>query len=254
MRMKGEPGRGSSKENAPRMRMSFPYRLLRVLVRTVLALLARFVVTGEENLPSSGPCILVTNHLHLFDPIVLMAVLPFQVDVLVADKYRRKFPIGQIVSFAGGTFVRRGEVDRKALRKCLRILKSGGILGMSPEGTRSKTGTLQRAKPGVAYFVYKTGAPLLPVGTWGTERVLSGWRPFRRQEVHIAIGKPFVLSPPPGRLRSRDLQVMADEIMVRIARLIPAEYRGVYAAQARGGTFDEDSTRERPGAGVVASG
>lgn len=125
--------------------------------------------------------------------------------------------------------MRRGEVDRRALRRCLSILSSGGILGMSPEGTRSKTGALQRAKPGVAYFVQKTGAPLLPVAVWGTEMMLSGWKPFHRQEVHISIGEPFDLSTPGEKLRGKDLQTLADQIMLRIARLLPKKYWGAYA-------------------------
>jgi len=221
----------ASNNKHPTQEIPLFYRLLRAVVRVLLSMLSKLTVIGKDNLPSSGPCILVINHLHLLDPIVLMAILPFKVNVLIAEKYRKKFPIGPIVKLAGATFVRRGEVDRKALRKCLSILDAGGILGMSPEGTRSKTGALQRAKSGVAYFVQKTGAPLLPIAIWGTEKVVSGWKSFRRQEVHICIGELFSLPSPEKRLRSKDLQILADQIMLRIAELLPEEYRGAYAHQ-----------------------
>ena len=233
----------SASKQIPTKSMAPFYRIIRAVARVILSALARVTVTGKDNLPASGPYILVINHLHLVDPVILMCVLPYQVDVLIADKYRKKFPIGQIVKLAGATFVRRGEVDRKALRKCLVILKAGGVLGMSPEGTRSKTGTLQRAKPGVAYFVHKTGAPLLPVATWGTEKALSSWRPFRRQEVRIAIGRLFTLPSPEKRLRSKDLQTTADQIMLRIAHLLPREYWGAYADQ-----MAQASPQEKPSA------
>ena len=219
----------SSTDISPTHKIPLPYRLIRAVIRVLLSLLSKLTVTGKDNLPSSGPCILVINHLHMLDPVILMAILPFKVDVLIAEKYRKKFPIGLIVKLAGATFVRRGEVDRKALRKCLSILGSGSILGMSPEGTRSKTGALQRAKSGVAYFVQKTGAPLLPIAMWGTEKVVSGWKSFRRQEVHIRIGELFTLPSPEKKLRTKDLQVLADQIMVRIADLLPEEYQGAYA-------------------------
>jgi len=180
----------ASNNRHPTQEIPFFYRLLRAVVRVLLSMLSKLTVIGKDNLPSSGPCILVTT-----------------------------------------TFVRRGEVDRKALRKCLSILDAGGILGMSPEGTRSKTGALQRAKSGVAYFVQKTGAPLLPIAIWGTEKVVSGWKSFRRQEVHICIGELFSLPSPEKRLRSKDLQILADQIMLRIAELLPEEYRGAYAHQ-----------------------
>lgn len=91
----------SAKREAVAQKMAPSYRVIRSVVRFMLSLMARLLVTGEENLPCSGPCILVINHLHMFDPVVLMSALPFQVDVLVAEKYMKIFPIGLIVKLAG---------------------------------------------------------------------------------------------------------------------------------------------------------
>jgi 1-acyl-sn-glycerol-3-phosphate acyltransferase len=219
----------STGEELPIQKVTPSYRMIRALARFLLRLMVRIKVSGEENLPSGGPLILVINHLHLLDPIVLMVILPFRVDVLVAEKYRKIFPIGQIVSSAGGIFVRRGEIDRKALRTCLDSLRSRRVLGMSPEGTRSKTGVLQRAKPGVAYFVLKTGAPLLPIGLWGLNGMVSSWKRLRRAEVRVVIGEPFRLSVPEKKVRTEDLQAMADQIMLKVAELLPSKYWGAYA-------------------------
>ena len=236
-----EPTEATSKVNStgeelPIQKVTPSYRIIRALARFLLRIMVRIKVSGEQNLPSAGPLILVINHLHLLDPIVLMTILPFRVEVLVAEKYRKRFPIGQIVSSAGGIFVRRGEIDRKALRTCLDSLRSGRILGMSPEGTRSKTGVLQRAKPGVAYFVLKTGAPLLPIGLWGLNEMVSSWKRLRRAEVRVVIGEAFRLSVPEKKVRTEDLQAMADQIMLRVAELLPSRYWGAYADDLSAGT------------------
>jgi 1-acyl-sn-glycerol-3-phosphate acyltransferase len=247
--MRLEPTEATSRvnytgEELPIQKLTRSYRMIRALARFLLRIMVRIRVSGEQNLPSGGPFILVINHLHLLDPIVLMAILPFHVDVLVAEKYRKRFPIGQIVSSAGGIFVRRGEIDRKALRACLDSLRSGRVLGMSPEGTRSKTGVLQRAKPGVAYFVLKTGAPLLPIGLWGLSGMVSSWKRLRRAEVRVAIGEPFRLSVSDKKVRTEDLQAMADQIMMRVAELLPSKYRGAYADDISAGTdFSERPAR-----------
>ena len=226
----------STGEEFPTKKMTPSYRTIRALARLLLRMMVRIRVSGEQNLPSGGPLILVINHLHLLDPIVLMTILPFHVDVLVAEKYRKRFPIGQIVRSAGGIFVRRGEIDRKALRTCLDSLRAGRVLGMSPEGTRSTTGVLQRAKPGVAYFVLKTGAPLVPIGLWGLNGMVSAWKRLRRAEVRVVIGEPFQLSVTGNKVRTEDLQAMADQIMLRVAELLPDEYRGAYADGIPAGT------------------
>ena len=210
------------------------YRIMRVAFRWVFRFLVRWEVTGSEHIPSSGPFILSINHLHLFDPPFLMAALPFHVTVLVAEKYREKFLFGGIVKHAGGIFVRRGEIDRAALRRCIEVLRSGGVLGFSPEGTRSLTGALQRGKLGIAYVAHKTGAPILPLAVWGLETLGVSLRHLRRARVHVAIGELFNLPPVEGKPRASNLQLLADQVMYRIAELMPAKYRGVYAGEIPG--------------------
>jgi 1-acyl-sn-glycerol-3-phosphate acyltransferase len=125
-------------------------------------------------------------------------------------------------------FVRRGEVDREALRASLGVLSSGGVLAVAPEGTRSQTGTLQLAKAGIIYLAQHTDAFILPVAIAGTEQ-LKGWLRLKRPTCRVVIGKPFKLPPVAGKLTPDQMQDWADQIMVRIGLLLPARYRGVYA-------------------------
>jgi 1-acyl-sn-glycerol-3-phosphate acyltransferase len=139
-------------------------------------------------------------------------------------------PVVGFLFKAYGTFpVRRGEVDRQALRTSLNVLKQGKILMAAPEGTRSKTNTLQKGKDGLSYIVVKSGAPIVPVAIWGQEEFWNQLRRLRRTRVKVVFGKPFVLDPGAGKLTREQLTQMTHEMMYRIAALLPERYRGYYS-------------------------
>ena len=159
-----------------------------------------------------------------------MASLPRRLCPLVADKWRRRPVIGQLVASAGAIFIRRGEVDRRALRQATETIEQGKVLGIAPEGTRSETGAMQEGRAGAAYIACLTGVPPLPVGVIGVEKALGELRRLRRPQVKVVIGRPFTLPPLPGKAggRSQRLREYTTEIMHRIAELLPEEYRGLY--------------------------
>jgi len=201
------------------------YWVERFIVRVLLRILTRWEVVGLENVPSQGPFIVITNHLSMVDPPAVMAALPCRVVAMAASKYIRH-PFGFLLGTANVIFVRRGQPDRRALRKALAVLASGGVLGIAPEGTRSKTGALQRGKPGAAYLALRANVPLLPVALTGTERFFRDLARLRRPHLRVVIGKPFRLEVPEGT--ERPLQALTDQMMQRLAALLPPEYRGVY--------------------------
>jgi 1-acyl-sn-glycerol-3-phosphate acyltransferase len=206
------------------------YRFLRAIVRSVFKLLTDWEVVGLENVPHDGPFISVSNHTHWLDPPLVMASLPRRLRALVADKWRHRPVIGQLMASIGMIFIRRGEVDRQALRQAMETLKQGKVLGIAPEGTRSKTGVMQEGRAGAAYIACLTRAPLVPVGIIGIEKALGELRRLRRPQVKVVIGQPFTLPPLPGKAggRSQRLKEHTDQIMHRIAELLPEEYRGDY--------------------------
>ena len=159
-----------------------------------------------------------------------MGSLPRRLYPLAADKWRRKPVIGQLVASVGAISIRRGEVDRRALRRAVEALEQGKVLGIAPEGTRSKTGALQEGRAGAAYLACLTGVPLLPVGVIGVEKVLGRLRRLRRPQVRVVIGRSFTLPPLLSKAgsRSKCLREYTTQIMLRIAELLPEEYRGVY--------------------------
>ena len=209
-------------------------RLLRWGFNLLCALLTSREVKGLENLSPDGPYIMVINHLSYFDAPFAYGLLGGEkVTGWAAEKYEHHPVFGPILRMAGGIFIQRGQVDRTAIAAAVQWLEHGGIFAVAPEGTRSKTGSLARGKTGAAFLANEADVPIVPVGLTGTEQVLQAWRKLRRPLLTMHIGKPFTLPAIDPKNRSSDLRQNTDEIMCRIAALIPPEYRGVYTDHPR---------------------
>jgi 1-acyl-sn-glycerol-3-phosphate acyltransferase len=209
-------------------------RLLRWGFNLLCALLTRREVKGLENLPPDGPYIMVINHLSYFDAPFAYGLLGGEkVTGWAAEKYQWHPIFGPILYMAGGIFIQRGQVDRTAIASAVQWLVEGGIFAMAPEGTRSKTCSLTRGKTGVAFLANEASVPIVPIGLTGTEKTLEAWRQLRRPLLTMHIGKPFTLPELNPENRSSDLRQNTDEIMYRIAALIPVQYHGYYADNPR---------------------
>lgn len=204
------------------------YRILRVIAFIIARLPSRLELVGFENLPAKPPYLLVTNHLSAFDLPLLLFVLPHKIRAFAASKHRANPLFGPILEAADTVWVRRGEVDRQALRKALAILERGEALGVAPEGTRAREShALQEGKAGAAYIATRADATIVPVGIAGTEKIAHNLLRLRRTPVRMEFGAPFRL-PEAGHVRSQKLKEYTDLIMHRIAELLPEAYRGVY--------------------------
>lgn len=217
------------------------YRIMRVIFSSLMHVLFRFTIIGREHVPASGPLIVAVNHLHLLDPAAVMPAVPRKIVTMAKEEWAGASFAGLMLRLAGVVFVRRGEVDRQALRDAAAVLNGGGVLAIAPEGTRSKDAALQPAKPGIAYLALRGDVAILPVAHWGIERV-GDWKRLRRPSCHTVIGKPFRLPPRTGKLDPETLQHLSDLVMVRLGMQMPERYRGVYAeriAAAERGESDE---------------
>ena len=208
------------------------YRLMQWTIAVLVRIVYRLRVEGKHNIPDSGATMLVVNHLHLLDPAIVAAVVTRRVVTLAAEKWQDHWFTRLFFRGAGAIFVNRGMVDRKALRASQQLLESGGMLAVAPEGTRSRSGVMQRGKPGVAYLAVRTDPLIVPMAVWGVEN-LRDWKRLRRPTCHLVIGEPFRLPPVEGRVTTDKLQEMADLVMVRIGKMLPEGYRGFYAPQVR---------------------
>lgn len=202
-----------------------------LLLRIVLRTTARVEIRGREDIPASGPLIIAINHLGHLDPLLVAATLPYPVEfIALADLL--SVPGTSLILHAYGVIpVHRDQIDRNVLRRALAVLEGGGVLALAPEARMSVSGGLERARPGVGYLALHSGAPVLPVGITGTDRLLSDLKQLRRPHMTVTFAPPRALSPEIAAMQNRraQRQAAADEIMVRIARMLPPEYRGEYA-------------------------
>jgi 1-acyl-sn-glycerol-3-phosphate acyltransferase len=233
------------------MRLKFT----RLLIRILLRLLTHVEVLGKENIPGNmgaGNFVIAANHLGLVD-----AFIPFYIVndtnlmLLVGEKWEKMGIMRWLGRRLNFIFVDRFNPDIKAIRAVMTRMKQGEVLVITPEGTRSKVGHLIEGKPGVSYLAAKMGYPLLPVGISGSfdEIFFDQLKHLRRPHVTVSIGPRFNLPPLPSGNQGRDeaLKADTDEIMCRIAALLPEEYRGFYADHPRlKALLEEEKEREAP--------
>jgi len=202
-------------------------------ITTLLKIYFRFTLRMDademKKIPMQGPLIVISNHTGQIEVPVLVTLL----------QPRKISGWGKVEAFDNaflrwvfGTWgiipIRRGEADIKALKDALRALQDGCFFGIAPEGTRNKTGVLIRAHPGTVILALRSGVPVLPVAHWGGEVFLANLKRFKKTDFHIRVGEPFHIKVE-GKVTGEIRQQIADEMMYRIARMIPAEYRGEYA-------------------------
>lgn len=207
----------------------FTYRILKAIAVFIYPVLFRLQVVGAEHFPQQGPYLLATNHISAFDIPVLFIVCPHNIHAFAADKHKRNPFFAPILAVTRVVWVRRGEVDREALREAFEVLERGEVLGVAPEGTRARGPyALQAGKTGVTYLATRANVPIIPVGVTGTEKLKDNLRRLRRTTVRVVVGEPMRL-PENARARGPLLEAYTDDLMRRIAALLPVEYRGVYA-------------------------
>lgn len=209
--------------------MLFTY-FIRALLYGMLFVVGELRVTGRKNIPSSGPYIVVVNHMSKADPpVLLLAFPPMRLRYFAGEKWETHPLFGPILRWMGAIYINRGEVDRKALRAAMSALEDGSIFGLAPEGTRSRVRRLMKGKDGAAYLASRAGVPLVPVGVVNSERVGDNLRRMRRTEIEVHIGEPIQLPDLGRRAKGSELEAMTHLIMVRIAAQLPPRYHGYYA-------------------------
>lgn len=230
---------GASAESRPRgsaREVPTLYRVLKTALTPVVDVLVHPHAEGLEHVPTTGPAILCSNHVSVFDPVVVAVLVPRPVFYLGKSEYFGPRWRWFFVRLGVMPVARRGgAAGESSLERGRQVLDAGALLGIYPEGTRSPDGRLYRGKTGTARLAIRTGAPVVPIGVVGTREVMppSSLVP-RPGHVEVRFGAPLDFSHLRGRDNDhRALREATDRLMSAIGELTGQPYADVYAAQAR---------------------
>jgi len=193
------------------------YNLLHLLFRTLFSLFFRWQVSGADKIPVTGGVIIAANHISLWDPPVIGAAITRQIHFMAKEQLFANTVFAWLISRLGAFPVRRGMADRTAIRTALSLLEDGKVLGLFPEGTRSKTGKLGRPEPGLAMLAVKAGVPVVPTAIIGTNNVFREGNLLPKFK--IIFGKPLIFT----RDNKDGLADISGKIMEEIDRLLNEE-------------------------------
>lgn len=217
----------------------FPYprrkplrRFMQAISKIAFSVLSNLEIVGKENIPKTGPCIVVANHFDTTDVALMVRVVdPHPMEFLGGFHMVDPNPLITFLPKTYGYYpVHRGAVSTYAMRAASGVLANRGFLCIFPEGG-SWAKVLRPARPGTAYLAAKTGASILPIGLTGNWDIFHELKQGKRAKVTARIGKPFGPYQVKGRGRARRdaLEEIGHEIMNHISVLLPEERRGVYS-------------------------
>jgi 1-acyl-sn-glycerol-3-phosphate acyltransferase len=216
--------------------------LKRVVLGPILTLLFRPKVTGRKNLPKHGAAILASNHMSFSDSIFLPLAVPRRITFLAKSEYfTGRGPKGWLVKkffeAAGQVPIDRsgGRASEAAVNTAIKILNSGELLGIYPEGTRSPDGKLYRGRTGMARIAIEAGVPVIPVAMIGTYDIQPTGQVLPKiKRVGIAFGEPIDMSVYAGRQKDPAvLREATNLVMDALKQLGGQEYVDIYATKAK---------------------
>ena len=209
-----------------RERLPTVYAGLKRVLPSLLRHFFAFRVSGLEHLPARGPYIVAANHANYLDGVVLATALPRKISFLVMPRVYRATPLHPYFhDHVGSIPVSLARPDPGAIRRALRVLEQGGVIGIFPEGPFSRHGRLVRGQPGVALVALRSGVPVVPAAISGTFRALAARRFFvpRRVPLSVRFGKPLRFATPRQRVTQGLRADVTGWIMDEIAALLVAD-------------------------------
>jgi 1-acyl-sn-glycerol-3-phosphate acyltransferase len=196
------------------------------IVHTLFNMVGDLRVSGVEHLPETGPVVLAANHQTNFDVFPMQFALPRPIFFMAKAELHRNPILDAMLRQLGSFPVERGARDEWALLHARKVLAHGQVLGIFPEGTRSKDMGLRPAKTGAARLAVAAGCPVIPMAVLGTQRMFSGFP--KRTTISITVGEAII------PLRGETALALTDRLMFALAGMLPPELRGVYAQRPAG--------------------
>ncbi len=209
-------------------------RILNWFLRIIFNIICRIDKDELKKIPDKGPLILVGNHVNFLEAPVMVPFLDNPSITAIAKRDSWDNPLFNFLFNTWGVIpIERDMIDQKAFRQSEEALKEGKILAVFPEGTRSKNGRLLKGKPGVVALAMRSKATLIPIAFYGYENFWENFKHLRRTDFHIVVGEPFRVDSNGDGMSREVREAITDEIMFKIAELLPENYRGVYEYKDR---------------------
>jgi 1-acyl-sn-glycerol-3-phosphate acyltransferase len=192
--------------------------VVRLILIVFFSIFYRVELVGRENIPAKGAAVLCGNHVSELDMFFIGYRIKRLVRWMSKEELFHNPVLRFLLTWLGAFPVKRGRADVGAIKNALRLLKEGHIVGIFPEGTRTKQKEINeiRVKPGAVMLAMESGAPILPVA------ITASYKPFSR--IRVIFGKPYLLEAEKDRKYSNDeMKEIGKAIMKNIYRLVEAK-------------------------------
>ena len=204
-------------------------RLVNGFFRFCFRIFFRLNLDVLNSVRTEGPLLIITNHPSIFEgPMLYVFLQPRPLIGLAKRELFLRKTSGWLMKLWQAIPVDVHGLSKESMDRVFQEVDKSSFLVIAPEGVRTNEGTLRRGKPGVAYIAYRKQVPVLPITTVGFEGFWKNLKRLRRTTVSITVGNPFEFFGHTGRLTPALRQEMTDEMMLRLAPLLPEQARGVY--------------------------
>ena len=210
------------------------YQLIRFLVVSICRTYCRMTVSGQENIPRTGPFVLAPVHRSYIDTPIASGCTRRRMRFMGKDSMWKRQPLNWMLSALGAFPVTRGSADREAITRAIQVLKSGEPLVLFPEGERKSGPVVQPLMDGAAYVACKAGVSIIPVGIGGSERVMGkGAKFIYPRKLVVIIGKPIpVPASVDGRMPRSAVKEVTTQLHEQLQMLFDeAQTKAGYAAK-----------------------
>ena len=209
--------------------MTLAGRFITFIIKLLLKILCKIEGDKLESIPHQGPLILVINHINFLEaPLIYTLLLPRKVCGILKKESWDSWFVGMLAKEWGAISINRETPGISTFKETGKALKEKKILCIAPEGTRSGTGVLSKGHPGVVFLALQNRVPILIIAHYGVENFWYNIKRLKRTRVTFVVGKPFMLASK-MKITKNVYQEMTDQIMARMAFMLPERYRGAYA-------------------------
>ena len=209
--------------------MNFSGRITAIIIHVILRKICKVDSKELKKIPLKGPYIVAINHINFLEvPMIFTHLLPRKVVGIVKKETWKGGLIKWVATKWEAISVDRDGITIETFRQSRKFLRDGYFLIIAPEGTRSKDGRLRMGKPGVISIALRSKVPIIPIAHCGGKDIIKNLKSFKRTKFTFKIGTPIIFHPE-GKADKDKRKYFTDQLMYRLAELLPEEYRGVYS-------------------------